>query len=304
MSLYSTDGSAKTRAVSFFIGFLLVAILPSTAITMDVKPAGDQLILTGPVVSGDLDRVQNILAQSPGITTVILRYSPGGHAPTGYKVGELFREKGLRTAVSGYCYSSCSRMFLGGKVRVLTDDAPPDATEVGFHGHYDATGQLQPSVVEQLGLKQWIIRYSDGKADPALVERWINIPIGVGMIHFFHPGLARMNGVSTFMCQGPNPPGKTVFDCEPITRTALDLGIITSLDIISSNDLVAARAAMPQSLESSAMRQSTIWRRFRWPPRKASRRTRSSSALASRAPSPYPGIAATSRGMLASLMRR
>ena len=61
---------------------------------------------------------------------------PGGDAPTGYKVGELFRQKGLRTAISGFCYSSCSRMFLGGKVRVLTDDAPPDATEVGFHGHY------------------------------------------------------------------------------------------------------------------------------------------------------------------------
>ena len=252
MSLHQTNGSADARAVSFLIGLLLAAILPSAAIAMEVKAAGDQLILTGPVVTGDLDRIQNALTQSAGITTtVILRFSPGGDAPTGYKVGELFRQKGLRTAVSGYCYSSCSRMFLGGTVRVLTDDAPPDATEIGLHGHYDGAGRLQPSVVEQLGLKQWIIRYSDGKADPALVERWINIPIGAGMIHFFHPGLMQSNGVSTFMCQGPNPPGKTVFDCEPIPKNALDLGIITSLDIVSSNDLAAARAAMPQSLESS-----------------------------------------------------
>ena len=73
-----------------------------------------------------------------------------------------------------------------------------------------------------------------------MVERWLSIPIGVRMIHFFHPGLMQRNGVLTFMCQGPNPPGKTVFDREPITRTALDLRIITSLDIDSRNDLATA----------------------------------------------------------------
>jgi hypothetical protein len=87
-------------------------------------------------------------------------------------------------------------------------------------------------------LYDWIIRYSDGKADPALVERWINIPVGVGMIHFFHPGMVRHNGVSAFMCQGQLPPGQTWFDCEPISKTALDLGVVTSLDIIRSNDVV------------------------------------------------------------------
>src|SRR5215468_6997874 len=54
---------------------------------------------------------------SPAITTVILRNSQGGNAPAGYQVGQLLRERGVRTAVSGYCYSSCSRMFLGGRTR-------------------------------------------------------------------------------------------------------------------------------------------------------------------------------------------
>jgi hypothetical protein len=53
------------------------------------------------------------------------------------------------------------------------------------------------------------------------------------------------------MCQGPNPPGKTWFDCEPIAKTALDLGIITSLDIIGSNDFAAGRMAMPTTLAPS-----------------------------------------------------
>jgi hypothetical protein len=213
---------------------------------MEVKAVGDQLILTGPVIGGDFDKIQNTLTQSPEITTVILRDSHGGDVPSGYRVGELFRARNIRTAVSGFCNSSCSRMFLGGKVRVFTDDMPPEMTDVGFHGHYHTGGSLNRIEVMSLGLKDWIIRYSDGKADPALVERWIAIPVNHGMIHFFHPGLVQRNGVSTFMCQGANPPGTTWFDCEPIAKTALDLGIITSPDIISSNDFAAARSALPR----------------------------------------------------------
>jgi hypothetical protein len=43
----------------------------------------------------------------------------------------------------------------------------------------------------QPGSSHWSIRYGDGKADPALVERWINIPYSRGMIHFFHSGLVK-----------------------------------------------------------------------------------------------------------------
>jgi len=89
--------------------------------------------------------------------------------------------------------------------------------------------------VRQYGLRNWIIKYSDGKANPALVERWINIPYSRGMIHFFHPGLVKRAAVSTFMCQGNESAG-SVFACEPIDKTALDLGIITSLDTVHSAD--------------------------------------------------------------------
>ena len=141
----------------------------------------------------------------------------------------------MRTAVSGYCYSSCSRMFLGGSARYFTDDYLPETNNVGFHGHYDRMGCLNADLVRQYGLRDWIIKYSDGKADPALVDRWINIPSSRGMIHFFHPGLVNRAGASTFMCQGNESSG-SVFACEPIGKTALDLGIITSLDIVHSAD--------------------------------------------------------------------
>jgi hypothetical protein len=213
-----------------------VATLSATGSSgMELNIAGNQLILSGRVVGDEPGKVTDVLAKHPEIDTVILRNSPGGDAPAGYQVGQVLREHGLRTAVSGYCYSSCSRMFLGGRTRFYTDDSPPEDTNVGFHGHYYASGRLNAGLVSRYGLRDWIIRYSDGKADPQLVEQWINIPYSRGMIHFFHPGLLKRAGVSTFMCQGDEPAG-LVFACEPIAKTALDLGVVTSLDIVHSAD--------------------------------------------------------------------
>jgi hypothetical protein len=216
------------------------ALLPPEASTMELKLVGRQLILSGPVVGDEPVKVAEALAKSPEVDTVILRNSPGGNAPAGYQVGQMMRERGLRTAVSGFCHSSCSRMFLGGRTRYFTDDYPADRTEIGFHGHYYANGRLNADLVSQYGLRDWIIKYSDGKADPQLVERWINIPYSRGMIHFFDPALVSRDGASTFFCQGDEPT-RVVFACEPIAKTALDLGVVTSLEIVHSSDQAEVR---------------------------------------------------------------
>jgi hypothetical protein len=95
---------------------------------------------------------------------------------------------------------------------------------------------LNAALVKSLHLKDWIIRYSDGKADEALVERWINIPRGRGLIHFYNPALVNIDGYSTFMCQGTEPDHTRIFDCERIAKNALDLGIATSVTLVSSAD--------------------------------------------------------------------
>jgi hypothetical protein len=221
------------------------------AAAMDLKAVGNQLILSGPVIGDEFDRVEKILNDDRAIDTVILRNSPGGKVSTGYRIGELFRARGLRTAVSGYCYSSCSRMFLGGTRRHFTDDFPPEYTDVGFHGHYDARGHLDRDDVQVFRLKDWIIKYSDGKADPALVDRWINIPLSAGMIHFRHPELFKRNDASTFMCQGNEAMAHTGVGCEPIFKTAIELGIATSLEIVKSNDQSESRALLLERPKAS-----------------------------------------------------
>jgi hypothetical protein len=246
------EAAAWTRR---FRVLLLGALLCGSATVtsaMEFKLIANQLVLSGPVENGDLEKARNVLAGSPKVDTIVLRNSPGGDVPSGYRLGEFFREKGLRTFVSGFCYSSCSRMFLGGKTRYFADDFPPIYTNVGFHGHYDmSNGHLQPQLVTQFHLKEWLIKYSDGKADPALVDRWIAIPVNIGMIHFYHPDLYKVGGISTFMCQGTEKMAQSVLGCEPIRKTALDLGIVTSLQVQRSNDQEDIKGGIPARPKAS-----------------------------------------------------
>lgn len=215
---------------------VLLGLASSTGGAMDMQVIDGQLILSGAVEGNEYRRIMDRLEQYPAIDTVILRNSPGGDANTGYRVGELFRERGLRTAVSGYCNSSCSRMFLGGKERHFTDDYPVGKTWIGFHSNYTDEGQIVHGAPARL--KTWIMKYSDGKADEALVERWVAIPYRKGYAYFFDgKRLKRSDGISVFLCSGHEPSGDRFNQCEKIAgKTAFDLGVVTSADIISSRD--------------------------------------------------------------------
>jgi hypothetical protein len=238
----------RFRVRVFLSVWVWVAIASATqSAAMSLKQAGDQLFLSGPIEVGDEAKVQNALAENPAIRTVILRNSPGGDVRTAYAIGNLMRAKQMRTAVSGFCNSGCSRLFLGGTERLFTNDYRPQLTHVGFHGHYYTTGPLTGPLnlqsVQRNGLKDWIIEHSDGKADPDLVQRWINIPVNKGFIHFFPPGVTEERRSETFFCERGPIPGVGIFGCEPIGKNALDLGVVTSLQVIASLDQAELRAS-------------------------------------------------------------
>ena len=125
-------------------------------------------------------------------------------------------------------------MFLGGKERRFTDDESLSRTFVGFHGHYDSSGKLNRQLVEKFKLFDWIVKYSDGKADQDLVRRWISIERNTGMVAFMHPDTVTFGSNKTFVCEGDEPgrPGS----CPTIPVSALALGIVTDLQIRRSPD--------------------------------------------------------------------
>ena len=81
---------------------------------MELKIVSNVLVLSGEVVARDLDRIKEAFKAHPAMSHVVLRNSMGGNSWTGYRLGELFRERGTTTAVSGFCVSSCSRLLLAG----------------------------------------------------------------------------------------------------------------------------------------------------------------------------------------------
>lgn len=233
------------------VSILLATFHISVAQAMEMHTCGDQLVLSGDVERGDFQHIEDALAGNANVSVAVLRNSRGGDAQTGYEVGAFFRDKGISTYVSGYCRSSCSRMFLGGKNRFFTDDFPASRTSVGFHSNYNNAGGIVSGAPRQL--HQFIAKYSDGKADEALVDRWVNIPNRNGFAHFFHPAtLKRHDQVSILLCKGNEPSDQHWVQCEKIAgHDALSMGIITSLDIKRSCDADALAAQSAQAKTQS-----------------------------------------------------
>ena len=227
---------------AFLVSFVLAAALASglgrgTVHAMEIKILGNQVVMSRGVKGNEHTRLRELLDRNSSIDTVILKDSPGGDSDAGYKVGELIRAYGLKTAVSGYCHSSCSRMFLGGKERYFTDDQPAHKTSVAFHGNYKSNGQLNWDKVGYL--TGWIVKYSDGKADEALVARWARIEKERGFVYFFDPTrLMRADRVSVFFCHGDEPKENHFDYCEKLPdKNAYQLGVVTSETLIHVNQL-------------------------------------------------------------------
>ncbi len=214
---------------------LVFALLATTASGMEIRRQGDTVIASGEIVRRDLDRFQAEFKAAP-VRSIVLRNSMGGNSWTGYRLGELFREKGVRTIVSGHCVSACSRLFLGGAVRQFSDDYPASLTYIGLHGHYEFD-RLDPKASERYDQAAWTRRFTAGQVDERLMQRWMTIPHRAGDLRFYSPQAQALLGASTFLCQGHEP--RRPQACERLREGKVDAlgnGIVTTLALASSPD--------------------------------------------------------------------
>jgi hypothetical protein len=209
------------------------AFLSSAIFAMELRIVDHAIILSGEVIQADLERVTKAFEAHPNVTHVVLRNSMGGNSWTGYRLGELFRARGVTTAVSGFCVSSCSRLFLGGKQRFFTDDFPQSLTYVGFHGHYDF-GKLNLEAVKKHDLIAWTMKFTDNKIDPKLLARWANIARRAGDVRFYPDNVTERWKAKTFLCEGIE--SRRPQQCERIDTHALTQGIVTTNSVYSSPD--------------------------------------------------------------------
>ncbi len=132
---------------TFFLIFLMSIAIGAHAMKVEVH--GDTAYASGPV-EDDIAKFQEALAK-PGVSRVVLVNSVGGDLWTGMRVGRLIEDKGLNTVIAGYCISSCSIMFMGGKERTFSDAFRPALTYIGIHGaHNKDTGKVNAQLNPQI----------------------------------------------------------------------------------------------------------------------------------------------------------
>lgn len=94
---------------------------------IEISRDGKSLTISGPIVSGVANDLNDRLASSPNVQTVVLN-SNGGRIIEALAMADIIRARGLSTKVEENCESACTLIFLAGKER----SASP-LSAIGFH---------------------------------------------------------------------------------------------------------------------------------------------------------------------------
>ena len=215
------------------------AFCAATAVqAMEFRIAGNELHLSGRVAGDELGMIKDVeLERGRAIDTVVFRNSPGGDVWTGHRVGERIRDNGWRTVLAGACRSACTIMFLGGRSRHFAQVTRAEGMFLGFHGTWSG-GFLesnQPAFHGRRELRDWIIARTGGKADPKLLDRFIQNERPTTLLLAFDPRqLKRDDGISMLFCEGDEKRGAKPFEvCEKIAgHDAFSMGFVTSAERI------------------------------------------------------------------------
>lgn len=119
----------------FFLGLPYSAEVISDTVQESGGPAwsvtpsdtGQEIRITGEIGPGLSDALAEVLETTPGVERLALE-SPGGSVREGRALAELVQKHSLDTAVTTYCDSACTLVFVAGRERVLENGA-----ELGFH---------------------------------------------------------------------------------------------------------------------------------------------------------------------------
>jgi len=213
----------------------LLALVAFNTCAMDVRVAGNQLILSGHINGDEIARMRDVLPVNKQIDTVILEDSPGGDSWTAMRLAERFQELRFKTAVSGYCMSACVIVFLGGVERMFADGKEGRRTYIAIHTPTYGSDDSQryrkgePILQGQGILFNWM---GQRIKDLALLERGLSNMNPAGLLYLFDPTRSKLkDGITVFQCHGHEK--RRVTDCEPIAgKDALQAGFITSTAIL------------------------------------------------------------------------
>lgn len=81
---------------------------------MEFNLIGNTLVLSGAVVDTDLAKARNALDPTK-VKLIVMHHNAGGDLLNAIRIGEIIRDSGIPTTISGLCISACGLIYLGGK---------------------------------------------------------------------------------------------------------------------------------------------------------------------------------------------
>lgn len=208
--------------------------------SMDFRINVPIVVMSGHVDGNEHRVLAAILDNNPGITTVVLKDSGGGDTQTGLATAQLIRDKGLDTAVSGFCRSSCANIFIGGNRRYFSDDQALEKTLIAFHAEYSSDGKHSYMPGPASSLKSFY-KKMDSEVSDVLMSQWLDLQDHKGFIYFFHQQanlLPRTQKVLICRSAEPRSLKQRLEACEkPEQGDALTNGIVTSWEILHVREL-------------------------------------------------------------------
>jgi hypothetical protein len=191
-------------------------LIACDAWAMEMQVSGDRLILSGFINLQDYDKFTRAI--TPSVRTVVLTNSPGGARVAGQRIAHEIRRRGLSTVAMGNCVSSCANLFLGGIDRRLADST----SYLAFHSNY-TNPSGNPSATHMAELASFYT-----KMNPKLPDSMIKLFLGKKQ-----NGAVFFSKQETRNCDGTEPERPS--GCPIIPETALEMGIITSMDDVELN---------------------------------------------------------------------
>lgn len=212
----------------FSLSQILLSLLTLSAISsapvaaMTIEVHGNSVFATGPV-EDDIVKFEEALA-TPGVEQVVLVNSPGGDLWTGMRVGRLIAQKQLKTVAAGFCISSCSIMFMGGKQRTFSDAFRPAQTYIGLHGPHDKITK-QPMATLTPQVYAFFKQNMGEQFKPEVINKaFYEMDDAGSLLRVFDA--ERKPEIKPYHCRSSQTLRKDCFEFKE--ETALTLGVVTS----------------------------------------------------------------------------
>jgi hypothetical protein len=160
------------RALFAACGFALIGACGSPV--EPVRVEGSCFVIEGEFWRAEFEHFRELYEAHPQIRCLELRASPGGATYGALLIGQMARERGMRTMARGRCVSACALAFLGGTRRELGPALRGDPTVLSLHGSFDrSTGQ--PDAMFRESIRAWVSERTAGRLPADLLDEALSL---------------------------------------------------------------------------------------------------------------------------------